>query len=131
MLPQHGARHNPAKIGATDADADDVLDLLAGVPLPRTGANETGEFRHLVQNRVHFRHGVLAIGLDHSVFRRTQRDVQPANLLFGLLPILRQDNVAADALARTALPGKTPSEIAHTAVPATIAAALHQSRKSS
>ena len=69
-------RHRRTEVGAADADVDDVPDAPAGVAGPLARTDPSGERGHLVQDRVHGRHDVLAVDLDHRVARRAQRGVQ-------------------------------------------------------
>ena len=68
--------HHRAKVGAADADVDDVLDAFAGVALPFAAADAVGEIRHLVEHGVDFRHDIFSVHEDGRAFRRAQGDVQ-------------------------------------------------------
>ena len=73
--------HDRTKVGAADADIDDVANSLARVALPLAAADAIGKCRHLVEHGVDLGNNVLAVGLDGFAFRRAQGDVQHRPLL--------------------------------------------------
>ena len=68
--------HDGPKIGATDADIDDVFDALSRVAFPMAVADAPRKVGHLVEHRMHLRHHIPAIHINRFALRRTKRDMQ-------------------------------------------------------
>ena len=92
------------KIGAADADIDDVADALAGVALPLAAAHAIGEVGHLVQHGMHFGHHVFAVDHDGCAFGRAQRHMQDG-ALFGDVDLFAAEH-GVDARAQAAFVGQ-------------------------
>ena len=101
--------HHRAEVGAADADVDDVADRLAGVPLPRAGADAVGEVGHLVEHGVYVGHDVLAVHDDGRAARRTQRHVQHGTVL-GDVDLLAAEH-RVDPLAQPAFLGELQQQL--------------------
>ncbi len=91
--PQGVVRHRRTQVRAADTDVDDVLDALAGVAGPLARAHPLREGGHPVEDRVHGRHDVLAVDLDHRVTRRPQRGVQHRTVLGDVDPLAAEHGV--------------------------------------
>src|SRR4029077_21451 len=76
--------HQWTKVGAADADVDDVGDRLAGVALPGAAANGLGEFAHVGEGGVYFRHNVFAIHENRPVRAVAQGNVQHGPIFSGI-----------------------------------------------
>ncbi|MCY1504752.1 hypothetical protein D9M68_389340 [compost metagenome] len=83
-------RHDRAKVGAADADVDDIGDLLAGGAFQRARADAVGKGAHGVEHAVDVGHHVLAVDEDRAVAAVAQRRVQHGTLLGDV------DDVAAE-----------------------------------
>ena len=96
--------HDRAQVGATDADGDDVLDLLAGDALPLAGAHALGEGIHLVEHLVHVGHGVCAVDdvLADIGLGATQAGVEHGAVLGGVDVLAGKHGVATLLHARGA-----------------------------
>ena len=79
--PERLVGHDGAEVRAADADVDDVADGLAGVALPRAGADAVGERSHLVQHRVDAGDDVFSVDENALGFGRAQGDVQDGAVL--------------------------------------------------
>ena len=58
-----------------------LRDALAGVAVPRAGADRVGEGGHLVEDGVDFGHDVFAVDEDGFGFGRAQSDVEDGAVL--------------------------------------------------
>ncbi len=67
-------------MGATDTNADDVGERLAGETAPRAAANFFDETAHFVQHRIDAGHDVLAVDVYGAVGAVAQGDVQHRSL---------------------------------------------------
>ncbi|KAG5455398.1 MAG: hypothetical protein BJ554DRAFT_5199, partial [Olpidium bornovanus] len=76
--PEGLGDHHGTKVGAADADVDDVCDALTGVPDPLARADPIGGGAHLGEDALDVGHDVLAIDVDGrgAVPDVAQRDVQ-------------------------------------------------------
>ena len=94
---QRLGRHQRAKVGATDADIDDVGDLVAlGAP-PGTGMDGRAEFLHLGEHRLDLRHHILAIDLHRAAGAVTQGDMQHRTI-FGEIDVLTGEHLFPPSL---------------------------------
>ena len=64
--------HYGTQVGAADTDIDDVLDALAGMPLPFTRADAVCEGTHGLEDLVDFGNDIDAVDLDHLAFGGTE-----------------------------------------------------------
>ena len=101
VVAQRFVGHDGPEVGAADADVDDVLDRLAGVALPLTGAHATGEGTHLVQDLVDLGHDVDAVDDERRVLGHAQRDVQDRAVLGDVDVLAAEHRVAALGERRT------------------------------
>ncbi|CCK16170.1 hypothetical protein BN136_2180 [Cronobacter universalis NCTC 9529] len=79
--------HERAEVRAADTDVHHVSDRLAGIAFPFAGDNGFGEFFHLLQHGVHFRHHIFAVHQDRRIAAVAQRDVQHG-AVFGAVDLL-------------------------------------------
>jgi hypothetical protein len=68
--------HHRPKIGAADADIENVFDAFAGVALPFAAADAIGKFRNLVEHGMNFRHHIFPVHKNGFTFWCAQRHVQ-------------------------------------------------------
>src|SRR6266853_6530738 len=68
--------HDGPKVGAADADVDDVANAFASVAFPLAAPHAVGEISHLIEDGVDVRHDVLAINNDGCPFWRAQSHMQ-------------------------------------------------------
>ena len=89
--------HDGAEVGAADADAHDVLDLLAGDALPLAGADALGEGVHAVENLAHVGDAVLVAVEDGALLggRTAQRGMQDGAVLGGVDVLAGVHGIAA------------------------------------
>ncbi len=92
--------HHRPQVGPSDANVDDVADLLAGVAPPGAAADALGEGRHPVEDLVHRGHHVLAVQPDGCASRRPQGDVQHGPLLGDVDFVAAKHRVDAPAQVR-------------------------------
>ena len=76
VVAERLVRHHGPEVGPTDADVHDVLDGLAGVPLPVTRPHSVAERGHAVEHLVHLRHDVDPVDHQRRALRHPERDVQ-------------------------------------------------------
>ena len=99
MLQRLIGHHRP-KIGAADADIDDVAHALAGVAHPAAVADALGKVRHPGEHRLNLGHDVLAIHDDGGSRRRAKGHMQ-GRPVFGLVDLLAPEHgIDAGAQAR-------------------------------
>jgi hypothetical protein len=76
VMAQGLVGHYWAKVGATNADIDDVADAFAGVAEPLAAADAVGEIAHGVEYGVYFGYDVYAIDDDFGIAWCAQGGVQ-------------------------------------------------------
>ncbi len=86
--------HDWAKIRATNANIDDVGDLLAGCALERAGADRIGKLAHGGKNVVHIRHHVLAVD-EHGRVRTVAKSGMENSAPFGEIDLLAGEHLFA------------------------------------
>ena len=102
VVLQRLVSHDGTKIGAADADVDDVADALSGVSPPLAAANLLRENGHPVKYCVHLGHDIDAVDENLFALRGAQGDVKNG-------PILRDvDLLAAGTWPRCADAVRTP-----------------------
>src|SRR6202040_1824398 len=74
-------RHHRTKVGAADADVDDVAYAFGGVTLPAAAADEVTESAHGIEHGVDFRHDVFTVHQDGCALGRAQGNVQDGTVL--------------------------------------------------
>ena len=76
--------HHRAKVGAADADVDDIGDGEATVAAPSAAAHRIGEGAHLLAYPHHLRHHIGAVDEDRLIEGVAQRHVQDGAALGGV-----------------------------------------------
>jgi hypothetical protein len=76
ILAQRQAHHLGTKVGAADADVDDIGDRLAAVSQPGAGAHGVGKCTHAFEHRVDVGVDVLAVDHQFGAARGAQGGVQ-------------------------------------------------------
>ncbi len=102
VITERFIRHYGTKIGAADADIDNVANRFSGVTSPGSAADLACERAHPVENLVNLRRHVFPIGENGLIAWGPQRYVQHGALFRHVDFIAAKHRV--DALTQTALP---------------------------
>lgn len=89
--------HDRAEIRSTDTNVDNVLNLLASVTLPGTGADLLSESLHVVEDGIDLGDDVLALGVDGGVGDVAEGDVEDGAVL-GEVNVFAREHLGAHFL---------------------------------
>src|SRR5690348_14275588 len=101
--------HDWTKVGAANADVDDVANPCSRMPFPLSAAHTIRKLGHAVEHGVDLRYDVLPVHKHRFIFRSTQSNVKD-RALFSDVDLLAAEH-RVNAGAQTAVHGELEEKL--------------------